>query len=100
MLSHEFFDDVLVEVFGSLELREHEPGEKSEADIRVVRDESEDTTNKGLKEVEEAEEHPVGQPVLVIVLVGALNCADRVDSGVQNGEEGNHNLPSLKNYQK
>jgi len=76
-------------------LREHEPAEKNQADVGPVGDTVEDESNEGVHKVEQTEDHPVGKPVLVVVLVGALNRADRVQGGVEHSNEGNKDLPAL-----
>lgn len=76
MLMHEVFDDGFVEEFAALGLGEHEPREKGDLHIGKVGDVAEDAAYEGIHEVEQTEDDPVGQPVLVVISAGALNCAN------------------------
>jgi len=73
---HSIADERLVNPFGTLELREHEPHENTQADIEPVGDTVEDKAGKRVQEVKQTEDDPVGEPVSVIVLIDALDSAD------------------------
>ena len=96
---HGITDERLVNPFGALELREHEPAEQNQANIMPVRDVAEDAADKGVHEVKQAKDHPVGEPVLVVVHIFALDRPDRVNSRVKHGKEGNEDLPALGEHQ-
>jgi hypothetical protein len=71
-------EDLFVKDLGSMELGSEEPDEEAEADPVEVGDEVEDESEEGFQNVEETEDHPVGEPDLVVIFFLRLNGADGV----------------------
>ena len=89
-------EDLVVDNLGSSELGEHQPAEKSKFKPGEVGDHVEDESSEGLDEGEDSVDHPVSQPVLVIVSsVLRLDSADGVDGGVEHSHEESEHLPSV-----
>ena len=64
----ELLENGFVENLGTVELGGEEPDEEAEADPVEVGDEVEDKSEEGLDDVKESEDHPVGEPHLIVVL--------------------------------
>lgn len=65
-------DDLAVDHLGTLGLREHEPDNGKGLDGVVPGNVVEDDAGEGLEEGEHAENNPVGEPLDVILGLGAL----------------------------
>lgn len=73
-----FFEDGLTDIceqeFSTVELEE--PDEEADAEVVPVGDEVENEAEEGFDDLEAAEDHPVGQPVLVVIGGIGLNGSD------------------------
>jgi hypothetical protein len=95
MLVHLRLDDVFVDVLGATSLGEHQAGEESKFQPLEVGNNVEEEASEGLNEGESSVDHPVSQPVLIIVAILSLDSADGEDCGVAYGDEEGKHLPSV-----
>lgn len=80
-------DDLAVDHLGTLGLREHEPDDSESLDGVVPGNVVEDDAGEGLEESEHAEDDPVGEPLDVILRLGALERLEREVGGDEEAEE-------------
>lgn len=76
-------DHIIVDDLGTIELGNKKPDEESETKPVQVGDEVEDETKEGLGNLKGTIDHPVGEPLLVILISGACDCSDRVNCWVE-----------------
>ena len=65
----------------------HQEYEESDSNVEVEGDEVEDETTELVNEVEESEDGPVGEPLLVVVLASWLDGLDALDWGINYCED-------------
>ncbi|KAI3493156.1 hypothetical protein L1887_42173 [Cichorium endivia] len=80
-------DDLAVDHLGALGLGQHEPHNGERLDGVVPGDVVEDDAGEGLEEGEHAEDDPVGEPLDVVLGLGALERLEREVGGDEKAEE-------------
>lgn len=80
-------DDLAVDHLGTLGLGEHEPDDGKGLDGVVPGNVVEDDAGEGLEEGEHAENDPVGEPLDVILGLGALESLEREVGGDEETDE-------------
>lgn len=80
-------DDLAVDQLGTLSLRKHEPNDGKGLDGVVPGNVVEDDVGEGLEESEHAENDPVGEPLNVILGLGALESLEREVGGDEETDE-------------
>ena len=96
MLAESVSQESCVQPAGTLELRQHQPHEEDQVDDVPVGHESQDKAKEGIEEGHATVNHPVCEPCLFILFFAFLDGADRVQSRVDNGDEGHDNLPPIE----
>lgn len=76
--------NAVVQEHSTAGLRGQEVHEEEKLDPEEVGDEVKDATTAVIEEAEEAEDDPVGEPLLIVVRSGSLECLDALECGVQN----------------
>ena len=89
----------LVNPFCPIELRKHQPAEQDQPDIRPQRNQVENEGGECVQEVEQPKDHPVREPVLVVVLSFALDGTDAMNSRVKYCQKDHKDLPALEEHQ-
>lgn len=72
------------------------PDEETKSDVAPVWDEVENEAEEGLNDVEGTNNHPVAEPLLVIVLFFGLDSTDGADAWVENGVGRDSNLNTVE----
>ena len=94
-------DELLIDVGGALELRVEQPNERGDLQHVVERNEAEDEACELVGHCEEAEDHPVSQPLLVVARLVGLQGVETHEHGVGHADEiGDNGLSDAENNEK
>lgn len=86
VLVEEWLDNLIVDNLRALGLGSKEVDEEDELDPEVVWDHVKEASGEVVQEGENAENDPVGQPLLVVVGALSLECLDALGSRVENSD--------------
>ena len=93
-------DESVINGLGTVEVGEEKPDEEGEADPVPVGNEVEDEAEEGLSDVEDTEDHPVGEPNLVVITtIVAFDGTNGVHSRVQDSDGCDEDSPSLEDHE-